>query len=761
MRPSLAVTKLKVKTELRSSFDCTPPKVTLTGTMLDPAEIDAAAVLNINVGVLGHVDSGKTSLVKALSTLLSTAALDKSQQSRQRGMTLDLGFSCFFLDMPNHLREAFPTKSVLQITLVDCPGHASLIRTIIGGAQIIDVVLLVVHAVKGWQAQTTECLVLAELCSPHLVVALNKMDQLVAPLPDAIAAATKAVQHRLAGTRFSSNSTPIVAVSACVGGEKVAAIDSDYDQHKGSASQQPNETLNIPLLVETLRQKLPIPNRTSDGPFYFAIDHCFPMRGRGTVLTGTCLSGQASVGDVMEFPALALQRKIKSLQMFSRPVSVVQQGDRAGMGVSSLDADLLERGLAAAPGAVPLWKGALAVVRKVSYYTGRLPSRTKFHISVGHVTVMATVTFWGARELLTVAAASSSAGAVAQGTTPSTVGKRGTSSSNAMVHGKSSLGGGAEMAGLPKLTFDFEQGFLQQDGLLESLEENNASTEHKHKPQQSLLHWAMLDFQTPVHCPLHSLIIGSRLDTVDNATGDASTCRLAFSGRLVERIDPDKDASRIRWYVPKQRQGIVSRRGDLHKRSDNGKVVCYEIVGSDLFKAETNMKPFLGMKLVTSSGDVGEIKSSFGTSGKFRVLFPAGTDAREGDALILPFKRFANDPDKAMHQDLVLPAPRPGTLVPVEKKRVAKKSEPGVHRFGKVSAVKGDTLSDGKHTIAIVEGFFAPEINIRDKVGTVVLIPGTGEKGSIAGPFGKAGKCKVIFELGISAKVGDKAELCS
>ena len=117
-------------------------------------------ILNVNVGVLGHVDSGKTSLVKALSTHLSTAALDKSTQSRQRGMTLDLGFSCFFLDMPQSWRDMFKGKSQLQITLVDCPGHASLIRTIIGGAQIIDLVLLVVDAVKGWQAQTTECLVL-------------------------------------------------------------------------------------------------------------------------------------------------------------------------------------------------------------------------------------------------------------------------------------------------------------------------------------------------------------------------------------------------------------------------------------------------------------------------------------------------------------------------------------------------------------------------------------------------------------------------
>ena len=73
-------------------------------------------VLNVNVGVLGHVDSGKTSLVKTLSTMLSTASLDKSKQSRQRGMTLDLGFSAFIQDLPAHLKEAFPEKSKLQIT---------------------------------------------------------------------------------------------------------------------------------------------------------------------------------------------------------------------------------------------------------------------------------------------------------------------------------------------------------------------------------------------------------------------------------------------------------------------------------------------------------------------------------------------------------------------------------------------------------------------------------------------------------------------
>lgn len=92
----------------------------------------AKAVLNLNVGILGHVDSGKTSLAKALSTTASTASFDKNPQSQERGITIDLGFSALVVDMPEHLKESC-SEQKLQLTLVDCPGHASLIRTIIGG----------------------------------------------------------------------------------------------------------------------------------------------------------------------------------------------------------------------------------------------------------------------------------------------------------------------------------------------------------------------------------------------------------------------------------------------------------------------------------------------------------------------------------------------------------------------------------------------------------------------------------------------------
>lgn len=200
--------------------------------------------------------------------------------------------------------------------MVDCPGHASLIRTIIGGAQIIDMVLLVVDAFKGWQAQTTECLVLAELTSKHLVVALNKVD-LFAPeeRESRIEEAKQNVQQRLQGTRFAE--ATLLGVSACVGGEKVAAATTEGEHHHAATTAAiQNESYNINELIHTLQHKLPPPKRQSQGAFFFSIDHCFPIRGRGTVLTGTVLNGNASVNDPLEFPTLGLERKVSELRLY-------------------------------------------------------------------------------------------------------------------------------------------------------------------------------------------------------------------------------------------------------------------------------------------------------------------------------------------------------------------------------------------------------------------------------------------------------------
>jgi len=799
-------------------------------------------VINVNVGILGHVDSGKTSLVKTLSTLLSTAALDKSKQSRQRGMTLDLGFSCFFMDLPDRLREQLATREdttntaggdtlsqlkYLQMTLVDCPGHASLIRTIIGGAQIIDVVLLVVDAYKGWQAQTTECLVLAELTAPHLVVALNKIDMFPPEerkerLEEAKAKVRERLRH---SQKFSPETVPMIGVSACAGGEKVAAVGGDHGEPSVSNIQDlvKQQTINVNKLIDLLKNTMPAPRRhlvfenEKSGPgaakgagnFYFAIDHCFPIKGMGTVLTGTCLSGSIRVNDMVEFPSLGnLQRKIKSMQMFKRKTTRIQQGDRAGICISNFDSDSLERGICASPGSVKWVSGAIALVRKiVPHYKGAfLKNKSKYHVSVGHSTVMATVSFWGAKELYAETKRLREAKKVSQSSK--------SVSEDRLEEATACLGGDADQAGLPHLEFDWQKDYLLQDGLLDSLPKDSISTGTKadnsnnvtDDEDEPLLHWAILDFQTPVYCPLQSLVIGSRLDAVVEGTNNrqqgkggnknqhkggacgnknvdqdvddddplaskASSCRLAFCGRLIERVDPKTDVQKIRWYNPKERRGIITRLGDPHKRQDDGKVVRYEVYGGDLFKKETLLRPFLGMKLVTHpGGDVGELKSGFGTSGKFRVTFPSGTTAREGDTLRLPFKRFVHDAEKKMRQDdLMLPPARSGSRIepPQSKKRKVESS-------GLVDKVKGDPLdappngggnekkkSVTKYSTAIISGLFTPDVDIRQMVGRIIWIPSTKEEGTIAGPFGKAGKCKVSFaEKGISeSAVGAKAEL--
>jgi selenocysteine-specific elongation factor len=561
-------------------------------------------------------------------------------------------------------------------------------------------------------------------------VALNKIDLFDEDeREERLAKAKQDVWKRLEGTRFAN--CTLIGVSACIGGEKVAAAVAGDDA-------PPNETIHIDQLVSALNQELPSPRRGSaDDKFYFSIDHCFPIRGQGTVMTGTVLSGTIALNQILEFPTLGLERKVKSMQMFRRKVRSISQGDRAAICISNFDAKLIERGIAASPGAVQLLKGAIALVRKVPYYPGTLKCGTKFHVSVGHSTIMATITFWGAREL----AASQNChrdehcdGKPASKTTHDKL-------------GQSSLGGDADMAGLPRWKFDFNDDFLRQDELLEELDDRTKGT-------NNLLQWALVDFQTAVYCPIDSLIIGSRLD-MEAETSSSSSCRLAFAGRLIEKVDPAVAVSRLKIYTIKEKRGVVSKLGDPFRRECDQAIVRYELFGDNLFKKETNMKIFNGMKVMTETGDIGEIKGSYGTTGKFRVWFPAGTKASEGDSLILKFKRYSNDEKKGMHQDICLPADQVGTRLDVSNKK-KKKVKVSV---GEIVSLKGDLLPNGKHSIAVIAGFFTPDVNIRDHVGARVVIPSTSEEGKILAPFGKAGKCKVSFEAGISGEIGTRAEL--
>ncbi|XP_069824836.1 selenocysteine-specific elongation factor [Dendropsophus ebraccatus] len=566
--------------------------------------------LNFNVGVLGHIDSGKTSLAKALSTTASTAAFDKNPQSRERGITLDLGFSSFTVPLPEHLGHTGYRR--LQFTLVDCPGHASLIRTIIGGAQIIDLMMLVIDVTKGMQTQSAECLVIGQIACNKMVVVLNKTDLLPEnKRQSAIERMTKKMQKTLENTKF--HGCPIISVAAKPGGPE--APESETAQ-------------GIPELIELLKSQAYLPRRDPSGPFLMAVDHCFSIKGQGTVMTGTILSGSVSLNDNVEIPALKVSKKVKSMQMFHQPVNSAMQGDRLGICVTQFDPKLLERGLVCTPDSLHTIHAAIISIKKIPYFKGSLHTKAKFHITLGHETVMGKVMFFSLPP-------------------------------PHLNHEE------------PTDCFDFGKEYVYEDSYVtKDSEAEKADGPHGDEllPKQQ---WALLEFEKPVTCPKLCLVIGSKLDTDIHS----NTCRLAFHGVLLEGAE-DKNYSegflpKLKVFKMKHKEGQVERVND-----------DYSVIGRSLFKKETNIQLFVGLKVKLSTGEEGTIEGSFGQSGKFKVRIPNGlkpetkqvlggsskkkTKASKGDTevakeeesrgdtqpvlITLAFKRYVFDPQKKMIQ---------------------------------------------------------------------------------------------------------------
>uniref|UniRef100_A0A2K5KZS7 Eukaryotic elongation factor, selenocysteine-tRNA specific n=1 Tax=Cercocebus atys TaxID=9531 RepID=A0A2K5KZS7_CERAT len=421
--------------------------------------------VNVNVGVLGHIDSGKTALARALSTTASTAAFDKQPQSRERGITLDLGFSCFSVPLPARLRSSLPEfqaapeaepeagEPLLQVTLVDCPGHASLIRTIIGGAQIIDLMMLVIDVTKGMQTQSAECLVIGQIACQKLVVVLNKIDLLAeGKRQAAVDKMTKKMQKTLENTKFRG--APIIPVAAKPGGPEAPETEAPQ---------------GIPELIEVVK-------------------------------------------------------KVKSMQMFHMPITSAMQGDRLGICVTQFDPKLLERGLVCAPESLHTVHAALISVEKIPYFRGPLQTKAKFHITVGHETVMGRLMFFSPA--------------------PDNFDQE------------------------PILdSFDFSQEYLFQEQYLSKdlapAVTNNDEADKKagqatesHCPRQQ---WALVEFEKPVTCPRLCLVIGSRLD----ADIHTNTCRLAFHGILLHGLEDrnyaDSFLPRLKVYKLKHKHGLVER----------------------------------------------------------------------------------------------------------------------------------------------------------------------------------------------------------
>lgn len=382
---------------------------------------------------------------------------------------------------------------------------------------------------------------------------------------------------------------------------------------------------------------------TTKQPFLFFIDHCFAIKGQGTVLTGTVARGKLSIGDALELPALKQQRKVKSMQIFRRPVSSCQQGDRVGICVTQLEAHGVERGIAASPGSIPTFTGAVVHVEKVRFYPGIVKSGSKMHVIVGHQTVMAKFLFFG----------------TPRGSGDSTGQDPKIESIESLSISTKNNTSGA---------FDYSKEYLYQDELygsegrpataelfggggdgggtggdqLSPFEDGLVSSAH-YGPQ-----WAVVQFDEPVTAPPDSLIIGARLD----ADLHAAACRIALSGRIhsiFEYFNTGITSSssqelllhQLKVYKLKQRRGTVER-----VESDGCTAIC-----RGMFSKESDLTRFIGMTVRGgprgSTGGV--LEGSFGKSGKFKVRFNekiVGGSKLANQGVVLEYKRFIFDKDK-------------------------------------------------------------------------------------------------------------------
>ncbi|MEO0670392.1 MAG: elongation factor Tu [Pseudomonadota bacterium] len=279
-----------------------------------------------NIGTIGHVDHGKTTLTAAITKVLADAGksqavafdqIDKAPEERERGITISTAHVEYETDNRHYAH-------------VDCPGHADYVKNMITGAAQMDGAILVVNAADGPMPQTREHILLArQVGVPALVVFLNKVDQV--DDEELLELVEMEVRELLSSYEFPGDDIPIVAGSA------LAALEG-RDANIGSEK--------ILELMAKVDEYIPTPDRPVDQPFLMPIEDVFSISGRGTVVTGRAERGKLTVGEEVEIVGIKDTQKttVTGIEMFRKLLDEVVAGDNAGVLLRGIKREDVERG---------------------------------------------------------------------------------------------------------------------------------------------------------------------------------------------------------------------------------------------------------------------------------------------------------------------------------------------------------------------------------------------------------------------------------
>ena len=300
--------------------------------MAEKQKFDRSKV-HVNVGTIGHVDHGKTTLTAAITKrqaekfggdFVDYANIDKAPEERARGITINTSHVEYQTDKRHYAH-------------VDCPGHADYVKNMITGAAQMDGGILVVAATDGPMAQTSEHLLLAKQVGvPRIVVFINKCDQV--DDPDMLDLVEEEIRDLLKKYDFDGDNTPVIRGSA------LKALEGD-----------PKYVESIDKLMDAVDAWIQDPVRDTDKPFLMSIEDVFTITGRGTVVTGRVERGKLKVNDEVEIVGIRPTQKTVAtgIEMFRKQLESAEAGDNAGVLLRGISREQVERGqVLAKPGTV-------------------------------------------------------------------------------------------------------------------------------------------------------------------------------------------------------------------------------------------------------------------------------------------------------------------------------------------------------------------------------------------------------------------------